>query len=278
MESPPLSRTIPSSGETIPVLGLGTWQTFDVRSAADRAPLEQVLTEFATVAGGMVDTSPMYGRSEDVIGDLTTKLGLRDRLFIATKVWTSGKKRGIDQMEQSMRKLRVSQVDLMQVHNLVDVQTHLETLRAWKAEGRTRYIGVTHYAAGHHDDVARVLESEPVDFVQINYSVAEREADRTIFPLAAERGIGVIVNRPFGGGSVLGRLSNKPVPAWAGDIDCSTWAQLLLKFVVSHPTITCVIPATSKVEHLRDNMRAARGAMPGAAMRDEIVAAARAAR
>jgi diketogulonate reductase-like aldo/keto reductase len=278
MESPPLSRTIPSSGETIPVLGLGTWQTFDVRSAADRAPLEQVLTEFATVAGGMVDTSPMYGRSEDVIGDLTTKLGLRDRLFIATKVWTSGKKRGIDQMEQSMRKLRVRQVDLMQVHNLVDVQTHLETLRAWKAEGRTRYIGVTHYAAGHHDDVARVLESEPVDFVQINYSVAEREADRTIFPLAAERGIGVIVNRPFGGGSVLGRLSNKPVPAWAGDIDCSTWAQLLLKFVVSHPTITCVIPATSKVEHLRDNMRAARGAMPGAAMRDEIVAAARAAR
>jgi diketogulonate reductase-like aldo/keto reductase len=278
METPPLSRTIPSSGETIPVLGLGTWQTFDVRSAADRAPLEQVLTEFATVAGGMVDTSPMYGRSEDVIGDLTTKLGLRDRLFIATKVWTSGKKRGIDQMEQSMKKLRVNQVDLMQVHNLVDVQTHLETLRAWKAEGRTRYIGVTHYAAGHHDDVARVLESEPVDFVQINYSVAEREADRTIFPLAAERGIGVIVNRPFGGGSVLGRLSNKPVPPWAGDIDCSTWAQLLLKFVVSHPTVTCVIPATSNVEHLRDNMRAARGAMPDAAMRDEIAAAARAAR
>ena len=278
MESSPLSRTIPSSGESVPVLGLGTWRTFDVRSAADRAPLEQCLAEFSTVPGGMIDTSPMYGRSEDVVGDLMTKLGVRDRLFVATKVWTSGKKRGVDQMEQSMKKLRVSQVDLMQVHNLVDVGTHLETMRAWKAEGRIRYIGVTHYTAGHHDDVARVLESEPVDFVQINYSVAEREADRSIFPLAAERGIAVIVNRPFGGGNVLGRLSSKPVPSWASDIDCSTWAQLLLKYVISHPAVTCVIPATSKVEHLRDNMRAAIGRMPDDAMRDEIVAAARAAR
>jgi diketogulonate reductase-like aldo/keto reductase len=278
MESSPLSRTIPSSGETIPVLGLGTWQTFDVRSAADRAPLEQCLAEFSTVPGGMIDTSPMYGRSEDVIGELMTKLGVRDRLFVATKVWTSGKKRGVDQMEQSMKKLRVSRVDLMQVHNLVDAATHLETIRAWKQEGRIRYIGVTHYTAGHHDDVVRVLESEPVDFVQINYSVAEREADRTVLPLAADRGIAVIVNRPFGGGNVLGRLSSKPVPSWSSDIDCSTWAQLLLKYVISHPAVTCVIPATSKVDHLRDNMRAAHGPMPDAAMRDEIVAAARAAR
>lgn len=278
MESSPLCRTIPSSGEEIPVLGLGTWLTFDVRSAADKAPLEQCLAEFATVPHGMIDTSPMYGRSEDVIGELMTKLGIRDRIFVATKVWTSGKKRGTDQMEQSMKKLRVTQVDLMQVHNLVDVTTQLETIRAWKAEGRIRYVGVTHYTAGHHDDVVRVLESESVDFVQINYSVAEREADKTIFPVAQDRGIAVIVNRPFGGGNLLGRLRHKPVPTWARDIDCSTWAQLLLKFVISHPAVTCVIPATSKVDHLRDNMRAALAPMPDATMRDEIVAAARAAR
>jgi len=279
MEPSPLSRTIPSSGETIPVLGLGTWQTFDVgRGAADRETLEGCLSEFATIPGGMIDTSPMYGRSEEVIGDLMAKLGVRDRLFVATKVWTSGKKRGADQMEQSMKKLHIQQVDLMQVHNLVDVQTHLETIRAWREAGRVRYVGVTHYTAGHHDDVARVLEAEPVDFVQINYSVAEREADRTILPLAAERGIAVIVNRPFGGGNVLGRLSGKPLPGLAADIGCSTWAQLLLKFVISHPAVTCVIPATSKVDHLRDNMRAAYEPMPDAAMRDEIVAAARAAR
>jgi diketogulonate reductase-like aldo/keto reductase len=279
MESSPVTRTIPSSGEAIPVIGLGTWQTFDVgRSAGDRAPLEQCIAEFASVPNGMIDTSPMYGPSEDVIGDLMTRLAVRERLFVATKVWTSGKKRGVDQMEQSMKKLRVDHVDLMQVHNLVDVQIHIETIRALKADGRVRYIGVTHYTAGHHDDVARVLEAEPVDFVQINYSVSEREAERLILPLAADRGIAVIINRPFGGGSVLGRLANKPLPGWAADIDCATWSQLLLKFVISHPAVTCAIPATSKVEHLRENMRAGMGRMPDAAMRDEIAAAARAAR
>lgn len=269
-------RTIPATGERIPVIGLGTWQTFDVgRSSADRAPLEACLAEFTRLGGRVLDTSPMYGRAEEVAGDLIAKLGVRDRLFVATKVWTSGKRRGVEQMLDSMRKLRVTQVDLMQVHNLVDVQVHLETLREWKREGRIRYLGITHYSASHHGDVVRLLDSEALDFVQINYSVVEPEADRRILPLAAERGVAVIVNRPFGGGVALRRLARRPVPPWASEIGCTSWAQLLLKFIVSHPAVTTVIPATSRVEHLRDNMRAGDGPLPDEPMRQRIAAAAR---
>jgi aryl-alcohol dehydrogenase-like predicted oxidoreductase len=279
MESPPLSRAIPSTGEMISIIGLGTWKTFDVgRGAAERAPLEDCLRSFTALGGGLVDSSPMYGRSEEVIGDLIAKLGVRERVFVATKVWTSGRLRGLNQMKASMRKLHVEPVDLIQVHNLVDVHTHLETLREWKAEERVRYIGVTHYTATHHGEVARVLESESVDFVQINYSVAERDAEQRILPLAAERGIAVIVNRPFGAGDLLGRVRGKPVPDWATAIECDTWAQLLLKFVVSHPAVTCAIPATSSADHLRDNMRAGSGPMPDDAMREDIARAFRAAR
>lgn len=268
-------RTVPATGERLPIIGLGTWRTFDVgRSSSDRAPLEACLTEFTALGGRVLDTSPMYGRAEEVTGDLLAKLALRDRLFVATKVWTSGKRRGVEQMMDSMRKLRVTQVDLMQVHNLVDVVVHLETLREWKQEGRIRYLGITHYTARHHADLARMLESEAVDFVQINYSVAEPEAERRVLPLAAERGVAVIVNRPFGGGGALSRLRSRPVPPWASEIDCTSWAQLLLKFVVSHPAVTVVIPATSSVEHLRDNMRAGVGALPDEPLRQRIAAAA----
>jgi diketogulonate reductase-like aldo/keto reductase len=270
-----LSRKIPSSGESLPVIGLGTWQTFDVgTSAAERAPLEQVLKEFVALGGKLVDSSPMYGNSEEVAGDLAAKLGLRQKLFIATKVWTSGKSAGIAQMEQSMRKLRADPIDLMQVHNLVDVETHLETLNAWKRDGRVRYTGVTHYHAGSHAAVARVISKHPVDFIQINYSVAEREAEQQLLPLARERGIAVIVNRPFAGGDVFRRIRSKPLPAWAADIDCDSWAQVLLKFVISHPAVTCAIPATAKVAHLRDNMKAGRGRMPDNALRARIAAEA----
>ena len=255
-------------------IGLGTWQTFDVGSSSSaRKPLEDVLREFVKLGGTLVDSSPMYGRSEEVVGDIAAKLELHPKLFMATKVWTTGKRAGIEQMEDSMRKLRVKTIDLMQVHNLVDAGTHLDTLEAWKREGRVRYTGITHWTAGGHDDVARIMERRPVDFIQINYSVGEREAERRLLPLARERGIKVIANRPFASGGLFRRVRSLPLPAWAAEIDCTTWAQLLLKFVISHPAITTAIPATSKVEHLRDNMAAMRGRMPDQAMRQRIIEA-----
>lgn len=271
----PLARPIPSSGEALPVIGLGTWQTFDVGpSPAQRAPLAEVLRGFLELGGRLVDSSPMYGRSEEVVGELTASLGARERLFVATKVWTEGARAGIAQMEDSMRKLRADPVDLMQVHNLVDVDTHLDTLRDWKQAGRVRYVGVTHYTAGAHQAVARLIAMRPVDFVQINYSVGEREAERRLLPLARERRVAVIVNRPFGGGALLGRLRGRPLPAWAAEIGCTSWAQLLLKFVIAHPAVTCAIPATSRVAHLRDNMAAGRGRLPDEGLRARIAAAA----
>lgn len=266
-----ITRPIHSSGETLPVIGLGTWQTFDVGSS-DRAPLHEVLREFTALGGRIIDSSPMYGRSEEVVGTIAAEQDLQRKLFVATKVWTEGRRKGVAQMEDSMRKLRVKRVDLMQVHNLVGVDTHLATLREWKTAGRVRYIGITHYHSGAYAEVESVLKREKLDFLQINYSVAEREAERRLLPLAREKGVAIIVNRPFASGALFSRLRAKPVPEWAADIDCTTWAQLLLKFVVSHPSITCAIPATSKVHHLRDNMAAGRGRMPDAAMRARIAA------
>ena len=270
----PLARPIPATGQGLPVIGLGTWQTFDVGSSpSQRAPLVDVLRTFVELGGRLIDSSPMYGRSEEVVGDIAASLGVRERLFVATKVWTTGARAGIAQMEESMRKLRADPIDLMQVHNLVDVDTHLDTLRDWKQAGRVRHVGITHYTAGAHDAVARVIASRPVDFVQINYSVGEREAERRLLPFARERGVAVIVNRPFGGGALLRRLRSRPLPAWAAEIDCTSWAQLLLKFVIAHPAVTCAIPATSKVEHLRDNMAAGRGRLPDEALRARIATA-----
>ena len=267
------TRKIPSSGEFLPVIGLGTWQTFDVGAdAAVRAPLEIVLREFAALGGKLIDSSPMYGRSEDVAGDLITKLGLREKLFLATKVWTSGKAAGIVQMQESMKKLKAKPVELLQVHNLLDVETHLRTLQEWKREGHVRYIGVTHYTPSAYDAVAKVIGAHKIDFLQINYSVGERETEQRLLPLARERGVAVIVNRPFAGGELFRRLRNTPLPAWAAEIDCSSWAQLMLKFVISHPAVTCAIPATSRVEHLRDNMAAGRGRMPDEKLRARIAA------
>ena len=264
---------LPLVGTTrsLPKIGLGTWQTFDVGPSA-RKPLEDVLREFVALGGKLVDSSPMYGRSEEVVGDIAAKLGLHAKLFMATKVWTTGKTNGIEQMEESMRRLRVKTIDLMQVHNLVDVNAHLDTLAGWKKEGRVRSIGITHYTASAHDDVVRVAQSRPVDFIQINYSVGEREAERRLLPFARERGISVIANRPFASGGLFRSLRGKPLPPWAAEIDCTSWAQVLLKFVISHPAITVAIPATSKVEHLRDNMAAMRGRMPDEKMRARIAA------
>ncbi|MFL5561517.1 MAG: aldo/keto reductase [Gemmatimonadaceae bacterium] len=271
-----LTRPIPSTGEMLPVIGLGTWQTFDVgddRTA--RSQLRAVLDEFVVLGGSVVDSSPMYGSSEQVVGDLAAELYLRPKLFVATKVWTIGMREGISQMHESMRKLRAAPVDLMQVHNLLDVNTHLDTLDEWKQQKRIRYTGVTHYTPSAHDAVVRVIESRRVDFVQINYSVAEREAEQRVLPAARDRGVAVIVNRPFASGGLLRRLDATPVPSWAAEIDCDSWSQLLLKFIVSHPDVTCVIPATSDLGHVRDNLRAADWRLPDPELRERIAKAAR---
>ena len=267
------TRAIPSTGEKLPVIGMGTWQTFDVRPK-EAAPMELILQAFVESGGKVLDSSPMYGRSEEMAGYMIGKFGLREKLFVATKVWTTGKEEGIRQMEASMEKLKARPIDLMQVHNLQDVATHLDTLRGWKKGGLVRYLGITHYTASQHQAVEKLLETEKLDFVQINYSVGEREAEKRLLPLARERGVAVIANRPFAGGELIKGLVKKPLPGWAKEIDCDSWAQLLLKWVVSHPAMTCAIPATSKIDHLRDNMKAGLGVMPDDEMRKRIAEAA----
>jgi diketogulonate reductase-like aldo/keto reductase len=214
----------------------------------------------------------MYGAAESAVGDLATELGVRDSLFVATKVWTSGRAAGIEQMERSLKRLRGKGVDLMQVHNLVDWPTHLRTLREWKQAGRIGYLGVTHYSSGGHDELERVMRAEPLDFVQLNYSLAEREAERRLLPLARDRGIAVLVNRPFAEGALFSRVRGREVPPWAAELDCASWGQLFLKWIVAHPAVTCVIPATSRPQHLEDNMKAGVGRLPDTAARERIAA------
>ena len=270
-----LTRPIPSSGEAIPVVGLGTWRTFDVGPApAERAPLKTVLQRFVELGGRVIDSSPMYGTAESVAGDLAAELAVTDKLFFATKVWTSGREAGVAQIEQSFRRFRTKRLDLLQIHNLLDWKTQLRTLRDFKQTGRIRYVGVTHYTASAYDELERVLRSEPLDFLQVNYSVGEREAERRILPLAAERGMAVLVNRPFSEGGLFQRVRGKALPAWASEIGCESWAQLLLKWVLANPAATCVIPATSRPEHLVDNMKAGVGALPDDKMRTQISVAA----
>ena len=267
-----LSRAIPSSGEKLPVIGLGTWQTFDVGvSEAERRPLQDVLITFVKLGGRVIDSSPMYGRAEEAIGELVTRLGLRNSLFLATKVWTRGKQNGIDSMERSLARLQTKTIDLMQVHNLVDVATQLATMREWKEQSRIRYIGITHYEAGAFGDVARILANEKLDFVQINYSIAEREAEEKILPLAQQRGVAVIANRPFGGGNLFSRIRGKPLPDFARNFDCASWAQFFLKWIVANPAVICAIPATNNVRHLEDDMRGGIGRLPDEKTRARMV-------
>lgn len=258
-------RVIPVSGEALPVIGLGTYQGFDAApGSAEYARLPGVLQALFAAGGSVIDSSPMYGRAEASTGELLAVADARRHAFIATKVWTRGRREGLRQMADSLRLLGAEPLDLMQVHNLVDWRTHLATLRDWKAAGRIRYFGVTHYSAGAYDDLAAVMRAERFDFLQINYSLDEREAERLILPLAAERGMAVLINRPFGGGGLLRRLRDRPLPAWAGEIGAESWAQLLLKFVLSHPVVTCAIPGTSRPEHMTDNARAGTGQLPDA--------------
>jgi diketogulonate reductase-like aldo/keto reductase len=263
-----LTRTIPSSGEKLPVIGLGTWKAFDVDPTANvRKQLEDVLSLFVKLGGRLIDSSPMYGRAEEVIGQLTSALGIREKLFLATKVWTEGKQSGIQSMERSMSLLRTKRIDLMQVHNLVDVNTQLATLQEWKQQGRIRYNGITHYESGALDEIAKLLRSQKFDFLQINYSLMEPEAEQSILSLAHERGVAVIANRPFGAGNLFSKVHSKPLPDWAAEFDCRTWAQFFLKWIVANPAITCAIPATDKPRHLEDNMQGGIGRLPDAKLR-----------
>jgi len=266
-----IRKPVPKTGEPLPVIGLGTWQSFDVGAAhAPREPLRQVLSEFTRLGGSVIDSSPMYGKSEIVAGDLAAELALREKLFIATKVWTTGRDAGARQMNESFRRLRTQRMDLMQVHNLVDYRVHLNTLRQWQEQGRVRYLGVTHYTASAHEELARVLATEELDFVQLNYSLAEREAEKRLLPLAAERRIAVLVNRPLAAGGLFSKVRGKSLPPWSKEIGCASWAQFFLKFVISHPAVTCAIPATSNARHLVDNMQAGFGLLPDASTRGRM--------
>ena len=253
------TRPIPSTGEALPVIGCGTYIGFDQEPGTeDYARLPGVLEALFAAGGKVIDSSPMYGRAEASVGELLAATRQRDLAFVATKVWTRGRAEGIRQMETSMRLLRTDRIDLMQVHNLLDWRTHLATLRDWKARGRIRYLGITHYTASAYDEVEEVLRAERgIDFLQINYALDDRAAERRLLPLAAERGVAVLVNMPFGGGGLLRGLLGKPLPAWAAEIGASSWAQVLLKFVLSNPAVTCAIPGTRRPEHMDDNTRAA---------------------
>ena len=266
-----MTRKIPSTGEEIPAVGLGTWQVFDAgNDAGARAPLREVLTAFAKAGGKMIDSSPMYGSAESVAGDLVAELGLRDQLFIATKVWTRGREDGIAQMETSFRRLKVKQMDLMQIHNLLDVDVHTKTLLDWKSQNRIRYIGITHYTAAAHAEVERQLKKQKYDFLQINYSLAERDSEKRLLPYCLQHRIAVIANRPFAEGAMFRRVRGKPLPPWAAEIGVASWAQFFLKWIVGHPAVICVIPGTGKPEHIADNVAAGFGALPDAAMRKRM--------
>jgi len=267
-----VTRSIPSSGEKLPVIGLGTWSVFDVDlTPATRPQLGEVLSLLVKHDGRVVDSSPMYGRAEGVVGELAAQLHLLDSLFIATKVWTKGKEAGLAMMQRSM--VRCRKVDLMQVHNLSDVDTQMSSLREWKTDGRIRYTGITHSQARGFYEVERAMRSWKPDFVQINYSVMEPQAAQRILPLAQELRMAVIINRPFGGGGsgLFGRVAAKPLPSWAAEIDCRSWAQFFLKWIVAHPAVTCVIPATSKPQHMEDNIAAGLGRLPDAKMRRRML-------
>jgi diketogulonate reductase-like aldo/keto reductase len=268
-----IRKPVPSSGELLPVIGMGSWLTFDVGdNLRARAVRTQVLQAFFDHGGALIDSSPMYGSSQEVIGHALAQVRNKSALFAATKVWILGRGFGIRQMEDARRLWGMPRFDLMQVHNLLDWETHLETLKAWKAEGRVRYIGVTTSHGRRHDEMAQVMQSEPLDFAQFTYNILDREAEQRLLPLAAERGIAVIVNRPFQRGSLFGRVRGKPLPPWATEFDCRNWAQYLLKFVVSHPAVTCAIPATSRVDHMVENMGAGFGRLPDAVTRRRMVA------
>jgi diketogulonate reductase-like aldo/keto reductase len=263
-----MTKQIPSTREPLPVIGVGTWQTFDV--GADNAARARLRDVLKLLKGNVVDSSPMYGSSESVAGDLIAELGTRDQLFMATKVWTSGRAEGIAQMETSFKRLRVERMDLMQIHNLVDVETHTKTLLEMKSKKKIRYLGITHYTSSAYAEVERWLKTRQYDFLQINYSLGEREAENRLLPLAKDLNVAVIANRPFAEGSLFRTTKNKSLPPWAAELGIASWAQYFLKWIVSHPAVTCAIPGTGNPRHMQDNLRAGVGKLPNAEQRRKM--------
>lgn len=270
-------KAIPSSGEKLAVIGMGTSRTFDINEdfnydKTDYLPLMEVLKVFFEMGGSMIDSSPMYGGAEKVTGTLLKKLSYPKALFSATKVWTDGKQAGVEQMENSMRLWGLKQFDLMQIHNLRDWDIHLETLKQMKSEGKIRYIGITTSHGRYHPQLEAILQKQQFDFVQFSYNIEDREVEKRLLPIARDRGVATIINRPYQRGNLFSKVRGERLPAWARDFDCSSWGQFFLKFIVSHPDVTCVIPATTKVKHMRDNMQAGFGGLPDAKTRKRMIA------
>jgi len=268
----PIKKSIPASGELLSVIGLGTSRTFDVSSeSVTQSPLLEVMRAFFDKGGQLIDSSPMYGNAEAVTGALLQAVGNPPGLFAATKVWTYGKQEGIEQMQRSSERLGVRPIDLMQIHNLRDWQVQLETLREWKAAGKIRYIGITTSHGRYHDELETILQQQPFDFVQFSYNIGNRVAEQRLLPIAREQGIATLINRPYQRGSLFRKVKGQPLPDWAAEIDCASWGQYFLKFIASHPDVTCIIPATSKLKHMVDNMAAGYGRLPDTAMRKRMV-------
>ena len=275
-DSPSLTRGIPASGEILTAIGLGTWQSFDVSGGEELAAARESLRQFAGLGGTVVDSSPMYGKSELAVGQLAAQLGLAGKLFLATKVWTTGRAAGVAQMNESFRLLGTQRMDLMQIHNLLDATTHVKTLRAWKEAGRIRYWGITHYHSGAYAEIERFMKVERPDFLQINYSLAEPESGERLLPMARDLGLAVIANRPFAEGTLFGRVKGQALPSWAADFDAASWAQFFLKWILADAAVTCAIPGTRNPKYLADNMAAGRGRLPDHAARTRMAALLRA--
>jgi len=265
-------RPIPSSGELLPVIGMGSSQTFDVKLTEQlREQLTETLEIFFNMGGSLIDSSPMYGSAESVVGELLSRLNGDNKFFAATKVWTKGKEQGIEQMRQSIKRMRVPKFDLIQIHNLSDWKTQLQTLKQWKRDGKVRYIGITTSHKQKHAEVAAVMRNEAIDFVQFSYNINNRLAEEKLLPLAQERSIATVINRPYQMAQLFEKSKGKPLPELATEIDCQSWAQFYLKFILAHPAVTCIIPATSKPKHMRDNMGAGLGAVPNEEQRQQML-------
>jgi len=266
-------RTIPVSGEPLPIVGLGTWLTFDVGNSSEALKIrQQVLMEMHKLGGKVIDSSPMYGTSEATVGKAAAAMEGRDSLFYATKVWTSGKQAGMEQMDRSMKRMRRSTMDLMQIHNLVDWETHVKTLRAWKDAGKIRYWGLTHYVDSAHGTLEKIIRQEKPDFAQFNYSILSRHAEKSLLNTCRENNTAVIINQPYDSGSLFRKVKGQSLPEWSKDFDINSWGQYFLKFILSHEAVTCAIPGTSKPHHVIDNMQAGYGVLPDTSGREKMVA------
>jgi diketogulonate reductase-like aldo/keto reductase len=266
-----LHRPIPSTEESLPAIGLGTWKTFNVTAQAECDNLKEVLLSMHNSGGTLIDTSPMYGHAERTVGVVSQSTHIADNFFYATKVWTTGKQQGIQQMEESLRSMQRKQIDLMQIHNLVDWKTHLQTLQQWKKEGKIRYIGITHYTDAMHDELVKIIAAEKIDFVQFNYSIISRNAEKKLLPAAIDHGVATLINRPLSEGNLFSKVKGKKLPSWAAEHDIHSWSSYFLKYILAHHGVTCVIPATSNMHHLKDNLKAGEGALPDEKLRKRMM-------